>query len=205
MKTLLIIDIQHDFVPNGALAVTEGDTIIPIVNALQAHFEHIVATQDWHPRAHKSFAANHTGEDIGNVIELNGLLQVLWPVHCVQNNKGAEFVTSLDMSRVARIFQKGTDIEIDSYSGFFDNGQRKSTGLGDYLHSVGTTEVYIVGLATDYCVKYSALDAVSLGFTTYLVEDACKGVNLQANDVSKAIAEMREAGVRIVQSKNISS
>ena len=136
-----------------------------------------------------NFAANHEGEDIGNVILLNGLPQILWPVHCVQHHKGAEFVPSLNLSKVAQIFTKGTDIEIDSYSGFFDNGRRKATGLGDYLLAAGTTEVYLVGLATDYCVKYSALDAVSLGFKTYLIADACRGVNLQANDVQKAIAE----------------
>lgn len=203
MKTLLMIDIQNDFVPGGALAVANGDKIIPIVNALQAKFSHIVATQDWHPRAHKSFAANHVGEDVGNVIMLNGLMQILWPVHCVQYNVGADFVAELDMSRVARVFTKGTDIEIDSYSGFFDNGRRKATGLGDYLQAAGTTEVYIVGLATDYCVKYSALDSISLGFKTYLIEDACKGVNLQVNDVANAIAEMQAAGVVVIQSSEV--
>lgn len=203
MKTLLLIDIQNDFVPGGALAVADGDKIIPIVNALQTHFTHIVATQDWHPRAHKSFAANHTGEDIGNVIELNGLIQILWPIHCVQNAQGAAFVANLDMSKVAKIFTKGTDIEIDSYSGFFDNGRRKATGLGDYLKEVGTTEVYIAGLATDYCVKYSALDAISLGFKTYLIEDACRGVNLQIHDVEQAITQMRDAGVIVIQSSEV--
>ncbi len=203
MKTLLMIDIQNDFVPDGALAVRDGDKIVPIVNALQSKFSHIVATQDWHPRAHKSFAANHVGEDVGNVIMLNGLMQILWPVHCVQHHKGADFVSELNMSNVAKIFTKGTDIEIDSYSGFFDNGRRKATGLGDYLAEVGTTEVYIVGLATDYCVKYSALDSLSLGFKTYLIEDACKGVNLQVNDVANAIAEMKAAGVVMLQSSEV--
>ena len=130
MRALILVDIQNDFVPGGALAVREGDRVVPIANALMPQFEIVVATQDWHPADHGSFAANHAGRKVGDVIELNGLPQVLWPVHCVQGTAGAEFVAGLDVSKVAKVFRKGTDREIDSYSGFYDNGHRRSTGLG---------------------------------------------------------------------------
>ncbi|MCB0847700.1 MAG: bifunctional nicotinamidase/pyrazinamidase, partial [Bacteroidetes bacterium] len=174
-KALIIVDIQNDFLPGGALAVNEGDQIIPLVNSIQNQFDLIVATQDWHPANHGSFAANHQEKTPGEVIDLYGLTQVLWPVHCVQNSPGAEFASDLDMKEVAKIFHKGTDPNIDSYSGFFDNGRKKKTGLGDFLQSEGVTHVYVVGLATDYCVKYTALDAASLGFQTTVIKDACRG------------------------------
>ncbi len=200
MKSLILVDLQHDFCCNGALAVPDAEAVIPIANALMREFPLVVATQDWHPANHKSFAANHLWRKPGQVIDLNGLPQILWPIHCVQDSFGALFVPALEMERVHRVFQKGTDPEIDSYSGFFDNGHRKSTGLGDFLKEQGVTEVYVLGLATDYCVKYTALDAVDLGFRTYLIEDACRGVNLQAGDVENAVAEMREKGVIITNS-----
>jgi nicotinamidase/pyrazinamidase len=197
MNALILVDIQNDFVPGGALAVPEGGQIVPIVNELQKKFELIVATQDWHPRDHASFAANHPGKKIGDVIEVDGLPQILWPVHCVQNTPGAELVPSLDRSRIDRIFHTGTDPHIDSYSGFFDNGHRKATGLGDYLKSKQVTDVYVCGLATDYCVKFTALDAVQLGFKTHVINDASRGVNLKPGDVDRAIDEMKGAGVEV--------
>ncbi|MDX2282656.1 MAG: bifunctional nicotinamidase/pyrazinamidase [Bacteroidia bacterium] len=200
MRALILVDIQNDFVPGGALAVQEGDQILPVVNALQARFGLVVATQDWHPADHGSFAANQPGHAPGELIELNGLPQVLWPVHCVQGSFGAEFVAGLDRTRVARVFPKGMDAGIDSYSGFFDNGHRKDTGLGAYLRAQGVTEVYVTGLATDYCVKYTALDARQLGFDTYVVADACRGVNLQPGDSERALAELQAAGVQVVES-----
>ena len=203
MKALILVDIQNDFVSGGALAVPEGETIVPIVNELQKKFDFIIATQDFHPANHGSFAANHEGKNIGEVIDLNGLYQILWPVHCVQNTEGTEFVKELDMSKVKKVFIKGTDAEIDSYSGFYDNGHRKSTGLADYLKEQGITEVYVTGLAADYCVKFTALDAVGEGFKTYLVSDATKGVNMQAGDVEKAIAEMKEKGVEVITSEEL--
>ena len=199
MKALIIVDLQNDFCPGGALAVNDGDKIIPIINKLLPKFDLIVATQDWHPKNHKSFASNH-GKKIGEVIDLNGLNQILWPDHCVQGSKGAEFVFTLDAKRIDRIFQKGTDPEIDSYSGFFDNGHKKRTGLDDYLRKKGVDEVYIVGLATDYCVKFTALDAVELGFKTYLIQDACRGVNLNNHDSDEAIQGMKTKGVGIISS-----
>ena len=196
MPTLIIVDVQNDFCPGGALAVPEGDQIVPLINSLQLRYDLVVATQDWHPADHGSFAANHPGRSPGELIELAGLPQVLWPVHCVQDTPGAEFHPGLNRDRIARVFRKGTNPQIDSYSGFFDNGHRASTGLGEFLRQRGVKEVHVCGLATDYCVKWTALDAVDLGFETYLLEDACRGVELHPGDVQKAIDQMRRQGVK---------
>jgi nicotinamidase/pyrazinamidase len=198
MKALIIVDVQNDFLPGGALAVKEGDQIIPLINRLQSKFDLIVATQDWHPKDHGSFAGNHN-KNPGEKIQLAGLEQILWPDHCVQETPGADFAADLKVEKIDKVFCKGTNKNIDSYSGFFDNGHKKSTGLGDYLKEKGVTEVYIVGLATDYCVKFTALDAVRLGYKTYLIVDACKGVNLKIGDVTHAIEGMQKAGVVIVK------
>jgi nicotinamidase/pyrazinamidase len=204
MNALILVDLQNDFVPGGALAVPEGDAIVPLINAIQPHFDLVVATQDWHPPEHGSFAANHPGRKVYDVIDLAGLPQVLWPVHCVQGTPGAALVSSLDTGRIARVFQKGTDPTIDSYSGFFDNGHRKSTGLGDYLRETGVTRVYVCGLASDYCVKFTALDAKQLGFETFLIEDASRGVNVKPGDVARAVEDMRGAGVQIIHAADVS-
>ncbi len=203
MNALILVDIQNDFVSGGALVVPEGDQIVPIVNRLMPHFDRVVAIQDWHPADHLSFASQHAGKQVGDVIELGGLQQILWPDHCVQNTRGAQFVSALDVECIDAVFQKGTDREIDSYSGFFDNGHRKATGLADYLTAQGIKEIYICGLATDYCVKFTAQDARKLGFETYVFEDACRGVNLTQHDVDKALASMREARVGLVRSDDV--
>ena len=203
MKALILVDIQNDFVPGGALPVPEGDKIIPLVNSLQSKFDLVIATQDWHPPNHGSFAANHAGKKAGDLIDLNGLPQILWPTHCVQNAPGAALVPALDTRRISRIFQKGTDPRIDSYSALFDNGHLKATGLGEFLKQRGVTDVFLAGLATDYCVKFTALDAVQLGFKTHVLEDACRGVNLKPDDVAKAIEEMKAAGVQITNSSTL--
>jgi len=200
MNALILVDIQNDFLPSGALAVPEGDAVVPVCNAIRDRFDLVVATQDWHPRDHGSFAANHPGHSVGQVIDLNGLKQILWPVHCVQNTPGAQFAKDLRMLPTDRIFQKGTDPAIDSYSGFFDNGHRKSTGLDAFLKSQSVTDIFVAGLATDYCVKFTALDARTLGYSVHLVVDACRGVDLQPGDVDAAIEEMRRAGVMITKS-----
>lgn len=200
MKALIVVDIQNDFVEGGALAVKGGTAIIETVNRLMGEFSIVVATQDFHPADHGSFADNHPDHQLYDVINLDGLDQVLWPRHCVQGTAGAEFPPSLTMQHFDRIVPKGTDPMIDSYSGFYDNGHRKSTGLAEYLHGQGVSEVYITGIATDFCVKYTALDAVSEGFSTFLIEDACRGVNLAPDDVKNAIAEMEAAGVVVMQS-----
>ena len=199
MKALILVDLQNDFLPGGALPVPDGNAVLPLANRLQAYFELVVATQDWHPADHGSFAANHPGKRPGDVVDLDGLEQVLWPVHCVQNTAGAAFAKSLDLYRVVKIFQKGTDPRTDSYSGFFDNGRRRSTGLGDYLKEKGVSDAYVLGLATDYCVKYTALDARRLGFRTFVIEDACRGVGLKPGDLAKAVDEMRSSGVTMVE------
>ncbi len=202
MKALIIVDVQNDFCPGGALEVREGDQVVPVINRLQPRFDLVVATQDWHPANHGSFAANHPGRRPGEVVELAGLPQILWPVHCVQDTYGAELHPALDRSRIARVIHKGTDPAIDSYSGFFDNGRRAATGLEQYLRERNVDEVYVCGLATDYCVKATALDARSLGFKTSLIEDAARGVELRPGDVQRAIDEMRSAGVEIVHRRN---
>ena len=201
-KALVLVDLQNDFIPGGSLAVRDGDAVIPVANAVQKKkkWEVIAATQDWHPKDHGSFASNHPGKHPGDMIELGGLPQVLWPDHCVQGSRGAQFHPVLDRSRVTKVFRKGTDREIDSYSTFFDNAHRKSTGLGEWLKEQKVTDVYLMGLATDYCVKYSALDAVHLGFKTHVILDGCRGVELNPGDTKVAVDEMKKAGVKILTS-----
>ncbi|NME69187.1 bifunctional nicotinamidase/pyrazinamidase [Flammeovirga aprica] len=203
MRALIIVDVQNDFVSGGALEVPEGDQIIPTINKISSKFDLVVATKDWHPEEHLSFADNHEGKELGQIIDLNGLPQILWPIHCVQNSEGSEFVSSLDTTNIDAVYKKGTDISIDSYSAFFDNGKRKDTGLNDYLKNKGVTEVYITGLATDYCVKFTALDAITCGFRTFLIEDATRGVNLKPNDVQNAITDMKVSGIRVIQSTEV--
>lgn len=203
MKALILTDIQNDFLPGGALAVPDGGAVIPIANRLQSTFPVVVATQDWHPANHGSFAANHPGKKAFEQIELNGLPQTLWPVHCMQNTSGAALAAGLKQDRIAKIFQKGTDPDIDSYSGLFDNGHRKSTGLGEWLKEKGVKEVFVCGLATDYCVKFTALDAVQSGFKTNVIQDASRGIGLHRDDVENAVAEMKRAGVTIIQSEQL--
>lgn len=200
MKALLLVDIQNDFLPNGALGIANGDEILPVVNKLlKSEFDVCVASQDWHPADHVSFAANHDRE-VGELVDVDGLQQVLWPVHCVQGERGAELSDALDTSAIEYCLHKGTNSAVDSYSTFFDNGRRHKTELTDYLRERGVSEVYIVGLATDYCVKFSALDAVDEGFDVKVVVDACRGVDLTPGDVDAALAEMESAGVELVTS-----
>jgi nicotinamidase/pyrazinamidase len=202
-KALLLIDLQNDFCQGGNLAVPGGDEVIAVANELQPHFQIVVASQDWHPQAHASFASNHPGHELGDTIMLNGHTQVLWPQHCVQETKGAEFHPDLHTQQISKITYKGTDINIDSYSAFFDNARQRATGLSEYLRGLEVTDVYILGLATDYCVKYSVLDALREGFNVYLVEDACRGVDLKAGDVAGALEEMHAAGAKIIHSGDV--
>ena len=202
---LLVVDIQHDFLPGGALAVSEGDQVIAVANSMMDRFPLVVATQDWHPAAHKSFAVNNGDKSPGEVIELHGLTQVLWPQHCVQGSHGAAFAQDLHSARFDAVFQKGTDVDIDSYSGFFDNGKRKDTGLADYLRSKGVTQVFVLGLATDYCVKYTAVDAHEQGFQTSVIRDGCRAVNLNPDDEQKAYAELEAMGIALVSSAELGS
>ena len=203
MKALLIVDIQNDFLPKGALPVHDGDKVIPIINKIQDRFDLIVATQDWHPQDHGSFATNYPGHQPGEIIKLAGLDQILWPAHCVQGTQGSDFAPGFDTTKLHKVVRKGTDKSIDSYSTFFDNARRKKTDLEEFLREKRVTEVFICGLATDYCVKFSTLDALDLGFTVYVIVDACRGVDLQPGDVDRAIEEMRAKGARLITSKEV--
>ena len=201
MRALILVDIQNDFTPAtaskpaGALAVPEGNAVIAIANRLMPEYDLVVGTQDYHPAGHKSFASAHPGREVGQVIDLNGLDQMLWPDHCVQGTTGAELCDELHRDDIDEVVVKGTDPEIDSYSGFHDNGHKKSTGLADLLCERGVDAVDIMGLATDYCVKFTALDAVKEGFETRLIVEGCRGVELREGDCAAAIEEIRAAGV----------
>lgn len=203
MQALILVDIQNDFLPGGALAVPDGDLVVPVANRLQKRFSRVIATRDWHPADHGSFADNHPGKVPGEQIFLGGQPQILWPVHCVQGTHGAELAPGLETEKISRIFFKGIDPGVDSYSAFFDNAAMRSTGLGEYLQEIGVRRVVLLGLATDYCVKFSALDALRLGFETLVVEDGCRGVNLEPQDAQRALEAMREAGAKLVHSTEL--
>jgi len=198
MKALLLVDIQNDFLPGGPLAVPEGDAIIPVVNKLQHYFDVVGATQDWHPANHKSFASNHTGKKPFDVINWHGSPQTLWPNHCVQGSEGAAFARALNMNLVQAIFRKGTDPEIDSYSGFYDNDLRKSTGLAGYLREIKVKSVYLAGLAADICVFATAMDSLQEGFETYIIEDATRPLN--EGQCKIVMQKFTAKGGRIIQS-----
>ncbi|NLK41149.1 MAG: bifunctional nicotinamidase/pyrazinamidase [Planctomycetes bacterium] len=198
MNALIIIDVQNDFLPGGALAVPRGDEIIPLLNRLQGHFELVVATQDWHPKNHSSFASAHRGKKPLETIELDGCEQVLWPEHCVQGSRGAQLAEALDCRRVQAIIRKGTDPDIDSYSAFYDNLHRRTTGLGGFLKDHGVDCVVITGLAGEYCVRYTALDARQLGFQTVLLTDATRPISSQ--DFEYAVGNLRNYGVLVTES-----
>lgn len=203
MKALVIVDMQNDFMPWGTMAVPQSDKIIPVINALISHFSHVLATLDYHPADHVSFAINH-GKRPQDVIELKGgIEQILWPVHCVQGTMGAEFVFQIPKEKIEIFFEKGKDPKVDSYSAFFDNAKKHATGLADYLKEKRINELYFTGVATDFCVKYSVLDALSLGIKVYLVTDATKGVNLEPDGVQKALDKMQENGAQLITSKEI--
>ena len=200
MKALIIVDVQNDFLPGGALAVPEGDQVIPVINELSLEFDLVFATQDWHPPNHCSFAASHPNEKVGDRILIDGQEQILWPVHCVQNTYGAELAAGLHPKVISGGVHigKGTDERVDSYSGFFDNQRKRATGLETLLREHDASDLTIVGLATDYCVKATVLDARDLGFAVTVHENACRAVNLSPVDGANALAAMRDAGVRVV-------
>lgn len=205
MRGLILVDLQNDFMPGGTLAVAGGDETVQIANRLIPAFEFVVATQDWHPADHGSFAASHPGRKPGDVIELAGLQQILWPAHCVQGMPGAAFHRDLDPRGYRNVIRKGTLRDIDSYSGFFDNGGRHDTGLADLLRRQGVTELFVMGLATDYCVKFTVLDACRLGFRVSVIEQGCRAVNLHPDDGENALKDMQRAGAaRIDTITNIS-
>lgn len=198
MSALVLVDLQNDFFPGGALEVKNGDAILHAVNELlKMPFDLVIATKDWHPEKHVSFATTF-GKNERESIVLGNITQILWPEHCIQGTWGSEFSPGWPNNKVDEVFLKGTDREIDSYSTFFDNGHQKTTGLEDYLRKFEITTLYLAGLATDYCVKFSALDAVKLGFNVYVVEEGCRGVNLNPDDIESAKSEMKQAGVKFI-------
>ncbi|OGT44873.1 MAG: nicotinamidase [Gammaproteobacteria bacterium RIFCSPHIGHO2_12_FULL_38_11] len=184
MTALILVDLQNDFCPGGSLAVEKGDEVIDVANKLMPYFKTIIATQDWHPKNHASFIS-------------------LWPEHCVQNSKGAEFHPALHFQKITKIFKKGSDQNIDSYSAFYDNDHLKSTGLTEWLRSKHITDLYIMGLATDYCVKFTCLDAISDGFTVYLIQDGCRGINSEKHGIENALKAMQTSGVKLLYSNAI--
>jgi len=200
MRALILVDLQYDFCPGGALAVAHGDETIAIANRVMPHFTTVVATQDWHPPDHKSFSVNNPNTKVGDLIDLGGTQQVMWPAHCVQDTRGAELHAELTRDRINEVIRKGTDASIDSYSGFFDNGHTKATGLNNWLAERWIKQVYVMGLATDFCVKFTVLDALKLGYEVRLIEDGCRGVNIKPGDDEKAIAEIRGAGASVIES-----
>jgi len=202
-KALILVDLQNDFCDGGLLSVPEADSIIPLVNRLQSQFDCIVATLDWHPQDHMSFAINHDHKQVGDTMTVGGYEQTLWPAHCVKHSEGAKLHPDLDVSRISHYVFKGADKTIDSYSAFFDNQHLRSTGLEKWLKDKGIGTLYFLGLATNLCVKYSCMDAIQLGFKTYVIADACKGVELQPGDIQKAYHEMTDVGVQLITSNQI--
>lgn len=186
MNALIIVDIQHDFLPGGALAVPHGGEVTGVINRIQADYDLVVATQDWHPAGHKSFASSHHGKKPYELIDLNGLPQTLWPDHCVQGTAGAALSEELDTKRIEAIFRKGMDVEIDSYSGFFDNGRRKATGLAGYLRDRNVSSVAVCGLAADYCVFFTAMDALDAGFGAVILDHASRAIDPIGYEAKKA-------------------
>lgn len=201
MKTLVIIDAQNDFMPGGALAVPKGDEIVPLINKLQEKFDLVIATQDWHPEGHASFASSHEGSKEFEMIKIDGLDQVLWPDHCIRNSKGAAFHPDLETAMIEAIFRKGTDPKIDSYSGFYDNAHLKSTGLAGYLKEKKVTQLYFAGLAADYCVYFSIKDALGEGFESILIEDAIRALNPE--EFEKARIDILRKGGKVLNSTQL--
>jgi nicotinamidase/pyrazinamidase len=201
MKTLILIDVQNDFMPGGPLEVPFGNLIVPVINRIQDNYDLVLATQDWHPVNHKSFASNHFGTKPFERMVIHDYLQTLWPDHCIQGTTGAEIEKNIKSDKIAAIFRKGMDPEVDSYSGFYDNNHQLSTGLAGYLREKGVTEIHFCGLAADICVYYSILDSMREGFTASLVEDASRPLYPDKFDDVKC--ELAKLGVRIVSSNEL--
>jgi nicotinamidase/pyrazinamidase len=201
-EVLLVVDVQNDFMPGGALAVAHGDEIVPVVNRLARAFSQVVLTQDWHPAAHRSFAANHPGRQPFETTEMPYGNQVLWPVHCVQDTPGAAFHPELDVPHARLVIRKGLRAEVDSYSAFVEADRTTSTGLAGYLRGIGAKRVWCCGLATDYCVGWSALDARAAGFDVALIEDASRAIDLNGS-LDAAWRQLEAAGVARVQSADV--
>jgi nicotinamidase/pyrazinamidase len=203
-SALIVIDLQNDFCPGGALAVSGGDEIVPLVNRLAGSFDHVILTQDWHPAGHSSFASSHAGKAPFASIQMPYGAQTLWPDHCVQGTRGAEFHKDLRWTKAELVVRKGFRKAVDSYSAFFENDRKTPTGLAGCLRERGLTNLTLVGLATDYCVAYSALDAARLGFRTAVLVDACRAIDLQGS-LAEAEKQMRAAGVRLGKTADLAA
>ena len=201
---LIVVDVQNDFMPGGALAVPKGDEVVPVINRLAARFENIVLTQDWHPRDHASFASAHPGKKPFETIDLPYGKQVLWPDHCVQGTPGAALHSDLDVTKAQLVIRKGFHRNIDSYSGFVEADRKTSTGLAGYLKERGIKNLFVCGLATDFCVGWTALDARAAGFDTTVIEDASRAIDLDGS-CAKAWKDMQAAGVRRVNSDQVAA
>jgi len=202
VKTLIVIDLQRDFLPGGALGVSGANIIVSLVNSLIPKFDHVVVVRDWHPVGHVSFASVH-GKRVGETVKVGDVEQILWPDHCVQETRGAELADGLQTDRIEATFNKGSDPEVDSYSAFFDSQRHRSTGLADFLKEKKLKEIYFVGVATDYCILYSVLDALELGFKVSVIIDACRAINRRLGDENRAIEAMKAKGAKIVSSEQI--
>ncbi len=204
MKTaLLIVDVQNDFCPGGSLAVGEGNAVIPVINRISPEFDTVVATRDWHPRDHVSFASAHPGGKVLDIVREGTIDQVLWPDHCVAGTAGSNFYPGLDLSSVSLILHKGRSISIDSYSAFFENDHATQTGLHGYLRELGIGSIAVCGLATDYCVKYTVLDALDLGYNVAVITDAVRGVDTPAGTAAEALEEMKKRGAALTTSTEL--
>lgn len=201
-KALIIVDLQNDFMPGGALAVRHGDEVVPVANRLSPRFELVVASKDWHPANHGVFA-NQAMKKPGELVRLGGIEQIVWPPHCIQNTYGSELVKTLHTENIHKFIEKGTDPELHSYSTFFDDAHKRDTGLHQYLRSQGVEEVFLLGLATDYCVKFSVLDALRLGFKAHVVVDGCRGIDLEKGDCERSFEEMAQAGARLIKHNDV--
>lgn len=202
--SLLVVDVQNDFCPGGALAVPDGDAVVPAINRLAPCFAHVVCTQDWHPARHMSFASSHPGRKPFETVELDYGTQVLWPDHCVQGTRGAELHAGLELPRNELVLRKGFNRAVDSYSAFQENDRRTRTGLAGYLRERGLMRLFLAGLATDFCVAWSAIDGRRAGFDVVLVEDACRAIDLEGS-LARAMGEMAAAGVVISRSTEIAA
>ena len=196
MKALVIVDVQNDFLINGSLEVPDGNDVIEPINQIIKNYALVIATKDWHPQNHVSFASNHPGKKIGDVVRVNNLDQILWPDHCVQGSKGSDFPATLITKTIKKIIYKGINSQIDSYSGFRDNGKIHSTGLLDYLKANNVTSIDYVGLVTEYCVKFTVLDSIEEGFKTRVILSGIKGINLEESN--KALNEMKSKGIDLL-------
>lgn len=203
MQALIVVDMQNDFMPGGPLGTPGADELASLINLLMEKFSLVLATNDWHSEDHVSFVTSHPGKKIGDVVRVGEIDQILWPVHCVQDTKGSEFVPDLNTEKIQEVFYKGVDLRIDSYSIFYDNAHLRKTGLDAYLKEHKVDTIALVGVATEYCVLYSALDALKLGYDVMVILDGCRAINLKPNDEKKAIEEMEKKGARILLAKEV--